>query len=122
MIVAAFGFRKVATMESLSDAFDKARKGETVDCLATAADKADHPAFQAFAAQLGLPIHRVSAKVMAEQRPITNSEFSNNVRGTGSVSEAAALATAGAQARLLGLRVISEDRLATCALARGDEE
>lgn len=121
MIVAGFGFRKVATVASFSDAFDKAARGTTVDGLATVADKADHPAFCTFAAQMGLPIHRVSPDLLLHQNPITNSEISKKTRGTGSVSEAAAQAAAGPQARLLGLRVISEDRLATCALASGDE-
>lgn len=120
MIVAGFGFRRLATVESLASAFAKAGGGPSVVCLATAADKADHAAFQALAAHLGLPIRRVSVDAMHEQHPVTNSEISKNTHGTGSVSEAAALAAAGVQARLLACRSISEDRLATCALARGD--
>jgi len=40
--------------------------------------------------------------------------------GARSVAEAAALAAAGPGARLVGTRVISDDRLATAAIAEGD--
>lgn len=121
MIVAGFGFRNSATLESLANALAKARGGQNVDCIATAADKAGHDAFQALATQLGLPIGLVNPEAMDDVFPITASEISKKHRRTGSLCEAVALATAGAQARLLAARVISDDRLATCALARGDD-
>ncbi|TNF17879.1 MAG: cobalamin biosynthesis protein [Rhodobacteraceae bacterium] len=121
MIVAGFGFRKSATVESLESALAKARGGRTIDCLATAADKADHAAFQALAAQMGLPIRRVNPDAIHGVHPVTHSEYSKTHRDTGSLSEATALAMAGTQARLLAARSISDDRLATCALAQGDD-
>lgn len=121
MIVAGFGFRNNATLDSLANALAKAGGGQGVDCIATAADKAGHDAFQALAAQLGLPIGLVDPEALAEVHPSTNSEITQKHRGTGSLCEAAALTTAGAQARLLAPRAISDDRLATCALARGDD-
>jgi cobalt-precorrin 5A hydrolase len=42
-------------------------------------------------------------------------------RGVGSVAEAVALAAAGPGARIVVARVISSDRMATCAIAQGPE-
>ena len=42
--------------------------------------------------------------------------------GTGSVAEAAALAAAGAGARLLGPRAVSADATAVAAIAEGTEQ
>jgi len=120
VIVAGFGFRDSATVDSLENALAKACDGREVDCIATAADKAAHGAFQALAARTDLPVRKVNPEVMAEVSPVTNSEISTKHRATGSLCEASALAAAGGKARLLGTRVISDDRLATCALARGD--
>ncbi|MGR3377987.1 cobalamin biosynthesis protein [Salipiger abyssi] len=120
MIVAGFGFRGAATPESLRDAYDRARAGDTATRIATAADKAESPAFRAFAQSLGLPVVPVPPQSLTHQATLTRSVASQTARGTGSVAEAAALAAAGPQARLLGARAISEDRLATCALAWGE--
>jgi cobalt-precorrin 5A hydrolase len=59
MIVAGFGFRAGATEGALASAL--AAAGARPDALATAADKADAPAFGALAARLGLPVHRRAA-------------------------------------------------------------
>ena len=119
MIVAGFGFRAAATADSLRDAFSRA--GEKADALATAADKADGPAFRAFAEALGLPVHGVSAEAIRAQETQTASPASRAARETGSLAEAAALAAAGPGARLLAPRAISGDRMATCALAIGPD-
>lgn len=120
MIVAGFGFRGAATEDSLRDAYDRARSGQGAILLATADDKADSPAFRALAARLGLPVHPVSEKALCAQTTITRSDVSLAVRDTGSLAEACALAGAGIGASLLGFRTISEDRMATCALAEGE--
>lgn len=120
MIVAGFGFRGTATPESLRDAYDRARAGHAATQLATAPDKAKSPAFRTFATALGLPVVPVPPQRLTHQATLTRSAASQEARGTGSVAEAAALAAAGPQARLLGARAISEDRLATCALAWGE--
>jgi cobalt-precorrin 5A hydrolase len=119
VIVAGFGFRAAATADSLRDALDRA--GGHVDALATAADKADAPAFRAFAAASGLPVHGISPDAIRNQQTATASAASRNARGTGSLAEAAALAAAGPGARLLAPRAISGDRMATCALAIGPD-
>ncbi|MEM9248891.1 MAG: cobalamin biosynthesis protein [Pseudomonadota bacterium] len=118
MIVAGFGFRAAASVESLTDALQKAN-GSRADAVATAADKAATPEFVAFGQTHHLRILEIAADALAEQCTVTQSSASRATRGTGSVAEAAALAAAGAGARLLQARVVSGDGLATCALAEG---
>ena len=113
MIVAGFGFRRTATLDSLADAL--AATGRAPDALATAADKA--PALAPLAERLGLPIHAIPPEALSAPQTQTDSPASRAQRDTGSVAEAAALAAAGPGARLLGPRAISADRMATCALA-----
>ena len=119
MIVAGFGFTSKATLDSLTEALSLA--GRTPDRLATAADKAESPAFQALARHLALPVAALSQQAIANHPTVTQSAASTAARGTGSLAEAAALAAAGPGARLLGARVISSDRRATCALAIGGQ-
>ncbi|MEO1193987.1 MAG: cobalamin biosynthesis protein [Pseudomonadota bacterium] len=121
MIVAGFGFRRAATVESLSDALQQTGAAGTVAALATASDKARSAAFCRFAETISLPVHAVDADSLARQETITRSQASLTARGTGSLAEAAALAAAGQGARLLGPRVVSRDGLATCALAKGQK-
>ncbi len=121
MIVAGLGFSSSATIESLRAAYDAAVAGHDISALATASDKEGHPALAAFADALALPLHYVAASDLAGQRTLTCSNRSRATYGTGSVSEASALAAAGPQARLLSPRHISDDRLATCALAIGGQ-
>lgn len=117
MIVAGFGFRQGANAESLRNAL--AQTGHTPDALATPASKANTPAFHAFAQALDLPVHAIGPDALRQSETKTQSQASQNAHGTGSVAEAAALAGAGPGARLLSRRRISDDRLATCAIAKG---
>ncbi|EEX10179.1 cobalamin biosynthesis domain protein [Ruegeria lacuscaerulensis ITI-1157] len=121
MIVAGLGFSSTATCASLRAAFDRATAGQAVDALATAADKAGHPALAEFAAACALPLHFAESADLAGQRTLTCSPRSRASHGTGSVAEASALAAAGPGARLLSPRQISDDRLATCAVAIGGQ-
>ncbi|SMX36891.1 cobalamin biosynthesis protein [Maliponia aquimaris] len=120
VIVAGFGFRGAVEVASLVDALSKARQGHAVQALATAADKAQTPAFRAFSEGLGLPVVCIDKLALAVQVTQTQSEASAVARNTGSVAEASALAAAGKGARLIAPRVISDDRMATCALAEGE--
>lgn len=121
MIVAGFGFRGAASALSLRDAFDKARSGQVIDRLATAADKAEAAALEALAHDIGLPITGIPKQTLTTQPTLTQAPKVQAERGTGSVAEAAALAAAGPGARLLAPRVISSDRMASCALAISSE-
>jgi cobalt-precorrin 5A hydrolase len=119
MIVAGFGFRQTATEDSLLDALRRAQGSRSPALLATAADKAEAPAFRAFSARLDLPVRAVPQDALAQAETPTRSTAVHARRGTGSVAEAAALVAAGPGASLLGPRVVSADRMATCALAKG---
>ncbi len=122
MIFAGLGFSSSATLASLRAAFDLASTGKTVDALATVADKDGHAALAALAEATDLPVHFVPAVDLARQRTLTCSPRSRAAYGTGSVAEASALAAAGHGARLISPRQISDDRLATCAVAIGGQE
>ena len=95
----------------------------TLTALATAADKASHPALLQLAAELQLPITSVNLPQLASQAA-TPSKHVPARYGAHSVAEAAALATAAmavqaepVQAQLLAPRCTSPDRLATAAIA-----
>lgn len=113
MIVAGFGFSTRATVESLAGAY-AAAGAPAVDALATLADKA--PALAGLAARLGRPVIALSGTL---PETLTDSPASRAARGAGSVAEGCALAAAGPGAVLRGLRAVSPDRLATCAIAEG---
>lgn len=117
VIVAGFGFRAAARVASLQDAYDQAAADRPATHLATLEDKAASQALRSFARSCGLPIVSVPQAELADIDTPTQSGPSRQARHTGSVAEAAALAVAGAGARLLGTRAVSDDRMATCALA-----
>ena len=117
VIVAGFGFRAGASVDSLRGALARAAGSRQPDCLATAADKAMAPAFRQLVAETGLPFHAIAAADLAAIKTLTQSAAAQASHGTGSVAEAAALAAAGPGARLIAPRAISPDRRATCALA-----
>lgn len=120
MIVAGFGYRGTTSPEALAEALRLAAGARVVDAIATPADKVETLAFQSFAGTLSLPLRPVPPEALEAAETLTQSTISQTARGTGSVAEASALASLAPGARLLGPRVISSDRSATCALAEGD--
>lgn len=120
MRVAGIGFRGGASLQSLTDAL--ARAGGGADALATAESKAGAAVALALARALGLPLIAVTRADLERQPVLSHSARVAARFGTGSVAEAAALAAAGPGARLLGPRVISQDGLATAALAERTDE
>lgn len=127
MIVAGFGYRGAVTVESLKDALKQAciQAGlaqATLASIAVPSDKAGFAAFQEFAANLNFPVIEIDPVQFHDIETLTRSERVQAKRGTGSVAEAGALIGAGPDARLLGQRVISSDRMASCALAQGEPE
>jgi cobalt-precorrin 5A hydrolase len=117
MIVAGFGFTTQASGDSVADALQ--RHGVRPDALATLDDKAE--ALAALTAQLDLPVIAVAKADAAAQNTLTRSDRSLAAKGTPSVAEATALAAAGPGATLIGPRTISQDRMATCAIAQGPD-
>lgn len=122
MKVAGVGFSSSATVTSLRDALDAAGGSDGLAAVATVSDKADAPALKVLAQELGLPIRGIPAAILAEIKTATQSEFIKARFGTGSVAEAAAVAAAGRGARLISVRAVSQDRMATAAIAEGDGE
>lgn len=127
MIVAGFGYRASASVDSLLNALDKA--AEQVDCevaeiqtYATPIDKLETSVFQSLINQGSTKSSGISADEISGMQTLTQSNRAQEMRGTGSVAEACALIAAGPKAELLGPRVISDDRMATCALAKGETE
>ena len=117
MIVAGFGFSTQATTDSFADAL--AQHADAPDALATLTEKAD--SLKAFADAMNLAVIAVTHDQAAVQKTHTQSVRSNTEKGTPSVAEATALAAAGPGARLISTRTISQDRMATCAIARGPD-
>lgn len=126
-LVAGLGFRAGCSVDSLRSAVQAALQAASasqgkdfttahIHTLATAADKASHPALLQLAAELQLDIHPVSLPLLAKT-PSSLSGYVPNRYGNHSVAESAAIAAAGPVAALLGTRSISPDRMATAALA-----
>ncbi|WP_404477878.1 cobalamin biosynthesis protein [Novosphingobium sp. BL-52-GroH] len=125
MTVAGFGFRAGADLGSLRSALDEALAHArtevglpNVSALAAPRDKA--ALLEALARMLGVPVLSIEPPALEAAATVTISAASLAARRTGSVAEAAALAGAGPDARLLTTRHVSPDRMATCALARGN--
>ena len=144
VMVAGLGFRAQCTVESLRAALNAALSAAldaapqthgpastynasgmpiTLTALATAADKATHPALLQLAAELQLPITPVNLTQLASQAATPSAHVPARY-GAHSVAEAAALAAAAmavqaepVQAQLLTPRCSSPDRLATAAIA-----
>jgi cobalt-precorrin 5A hydrolase len=118
MKVAGFGYRRGAKLTSLVEALELAIQSYgQVDRLAASSEKFDR--VKKLSVARDVPVEMVEASTLAEVTTLTQSQASLREKGTGSVAEAAALSAAGAGARLLGPRVISSDRMATCAVAEG---
>lgn len=120
MIVAGFGFRAQASCASLQSALECAARDCVIDALAAPADKTGSQCLVELAQHRDLPIRAIPTDAMQAVTTTTQSAQSQAHRQTGSVAEAVALAAAGPGARLLVHRQISQDRLATCAIAVGE--
>ena len=134
VMVAGLGFRAQCDAASLRAALNAALASAqqaqsissspiTLTALATAADKASHPALLQLAAELQLPITPVNLSQLVSQAATLSAHVPTRY-GAHSVAEAAALAAAAmtvlaetVRARLLTHRCTSPDRLATAAIA-----
>ncbi len=118
MIVAGIGFRASATPKSLQSAYDSACTFAGiagVDVLASMAEKISSPVLQQFAALKSLPLQSV---IVAGVVTPTQSARVQSLYGTGSIAEAAALAAAGENARLICPRITSPCGRVTIAIAK----
>ena len=122
MMVAGIGCRKGVSVEDVLAAVETALEAHgltmtALSALATAEFKKDDEAIAAAGRALSLPVIVVdnSALQAATSDTLSHSELSQDVAGTPSVSEASALAVAGAGAKLLGPRTVLGP--VTCAIA-----
>lgn len=119
--IAGFGFRSEATLESLAQALDQLiEQYGAIDKLAGAHSML--PLVKELGRLRGIEIIAVADAELPTVTTLTHSTQSMQARGTGSVAEAVALLAAGHNARLVGPRIISADRKATAALAKGATE
>ena len=123
-LVAGFGFRDMASLNSLQDVFELAlAKGgyeaRAISGFAVPADKVQHQAFLAFAAASNKPIYAIDAGDIKATLTPTQSAVSLEKRAVGSVAEAAALAFFSEAAKVRVTRQISTDKCATCAIIEG---
>ena len=121
MIVAGFGFNSRATTESLEQALAATGYDGPIHMLACPHDKAMSDVISGVARPRGVLINAVYPKKLQAALTRTQSTISRLLRRTGSVAEAAALSAAGPGATLIVTRKISDDRMATCAIAKGPD-
>lgn len=120
MRVVGIGFRVAADLTSLQDAFQQVLDiagGGSIDAVVTEAAKAREKVFRDLALALGVPGLGVAMQDLGQMITPTQSARIKDRFGTGSLAEAAALAAAGPEARLVAERVVSGDGMATAALA-----
>ena len=122
MMVAGIGSRKGVSVEDVLAAVESALEAHglamtALSALATAALKKDEAAIAAAGHALNLPVIIVDDAALQAASPATlsSSSLSQELAGTPSVSEASALAVAGAGAKLLGPRTVLGP--VTCAIA-----
>jgi cobalt-precorrin 5A hydrolase len=122
MIVAGIGCRRGTPAAAIAAVIDAAlaRAGvakDALDIIAAPAAKRDEPGIATIASALGVPLVLVPRSELetAGERAVTRSQRVVALMGVPSVAEAAALAAAGATARLLVSRIAIGP--ATCALA-----
>ncbi|MGX5842145.1 cobalamin biosynthesis protein [Mesorhizobium sp. ArgA1] len=122
MMVAGIGSRKGVSVEDVLAAIETAVEAHgltmtALSALATAAPKKDEEAIAAAARTLNLPVIIVDDAALQSASPavLSHSDLSQERAGTPSVSEASALAVAGAGAKLLGPRTVLGP--VTCAIA-----
>ena len=121
-VIAGFGFRQIATISSLLDALERASNGIEITGLASPTDKCAHKAMRDLSAKLDLPLYPIDPVDLQAKVTPSLSPAALHARGTGSVAEASALIAAGPTAILMRKREISTDRLAVCAIAKGDKK
>lgn len=137
--VAGFGFRAQATVASLRSALQAAcansasataKPPTAITALATAEDKATHPAMIALAREMALPVIAVPLTKLTQAQAeaalsvplgapcgLTASSHLPARYGSRSLAESSALAAAGQEAHLLAPRAVSVDKMATASIA-----
>ena len=130
MIYAGFGFREDAQLECFIELIERLKKEYCIDAplsaIATIAQKAATPVFKELSDQTSLAIVALHPNNIISQKTRSCSQNVMELYGTGSMAEASALAAAclvkpDYKAQLMGPRVVSKQRMVTCAFARGGQ-
>jgi cobalt-precorrin 5A hydrolase len=126
MIVAGIGCRKAILAAQVESAIEAALRhnqidGDQLDVIAVPAVKGAEAGIVEAAAARGVLLVLITPTALeeADLRTVTRSARSMDTLNVQSVAEAAALAAAGPNSRLLAPRVVVGP--VTCALAEGDE-
>ena len=123
MIFIGLGFRKAVTIKSFENlihqVYHLTELPGPIKALATLDTKALDPALQEFAAAKKITLISVSLENLKRQITPTQSPAAQAAYGLGSIAEAAALFAAGNGSSLIFKRFVSDDKLATCAFAKG---
>lgn len=123
MIFIGLGFRKAVTIKSFENlihqVYHLTELPGPIKALATLDTKALDPALQEFAAAKKVTLIPVSLENLQRQITPTQSPAAQAAYGLGSIAEAAALAAAGDGSSLTFRRLVSNDKMATCAFAKG---
>jgi cobalt-precorrin 5A hydrolase len=123
MIAIGIGCRRGAATEAIvaivGEAVKQARLPDEPAHLFSIEHKRDEAGLAAAAAELGLPLDFLSPEALraVEDRIATRSAHAKAALGVASVSEAAALAGGGADARLILPRIVRDG--VACAIAQG---
>ena len=123
MIFVGLGFRKAVTIKSFENlihqVYHLTELPGPIKALATLDTKALDPALQEFAAAKRITLIPVSLENLKRQITPTQSPAAQAAYGLGSIAEAAALFAAGNGSSLIFKRLVSDDKLATFAFAKG---
>ena len=123
MIFIGLGFRKAVTIKSFENlihqVYHLTELPGPIKALATLDTKALDPALQEFAAAKRITLIPVSLENLKRQITPTQSPAAQAAYGLGSIAEAAALFAAGNGSSLIFKRLVSDDKLATFAFAKG---
>ncbi|WP_169546401.1 cobalamin biosynthesis protein [Sneathiella aquimaris] len=111
------GFRSDATLASFEDVYEKVNSGFHICGVATLSGKEKTPAFIQFISEMDVPVSVHSRESLGRFKTPSVTVKSVEIYGVSSVAEASALAAAGPSSRLCGKRQVSDDGMATAAIA-----
>ena len=116
-MIAGFGFQNSVTEKSFNDLKSKFMLRYSISFVATTSEKSKTKAFVDFAQNNNFKIISVSHKDLTGIKTPTQSQNSKKYKDIDCFCEAVALKTAGENSKIIQKREISDDRLATIAIA-----
>tara|TARA_B100001250_G_scaffold398652_1_gene407156 strand:+ start:2585 stop:2959 length:375 start_codon:yes stop_codon:yes gene_type:complete len=117
-MIAGFGFQTSVKESSFNDLSEKFMKKYNVSLIATTIEKSQTQAFIDFAKRNNFKIVPVNNKDLQKIATLTKSNASKKYKDTDCFCEAVALVAAGENSKIIHPQEISNDRLATIAIAQ----